>query len=268
MGYLTESTGGDSTRTRGSGMINLIAGVLLIAFGVVWFVLYMDNILMPTLVKRDTVINIPDLRGMPVRIAESLCAELGIELVRKRNRIDNHIPGVVVDQFPVAGSRVKPGRLVEVVLSMREPLILCPNVTGKSPLEAKLIADSAGLNLALSTVSYRHSAQVPEGVIIAQNPRQMTGLARGDSISITVSLGTVPAAIKAPSLVGRNLREAELLLAKYFLRIGRVTHYPDKAHREGTILEQTPSAATPLRRGVAVDLIIAVKPATADGRRK
>ncbi|MBT7788297.1 MAG: PASTA domain-containing protein [Calditrichaeota bacterium] len=180
--------------------------------------------------------------------------------------MDNrHEAGTVVDQFPVAGSLVKPGRRVEVVLSVREQLLICPDVMGRSPREAVLIADSTGIVVLLENVTYRHSNALPEGVIMYQQPQPNERILRNSELSLTVSTGTKPEKIVAPDLIGRQISEIDLVLAKFELKLGQVSRYPQKSSREGIILEQTPKSGTAMVSGQRIDLKIAVSPSKKGG---
>lgn len=239
-------------------------GLVVVVFGALWIMQLINQVIMPLVVRSGVELTVPDLRELPVKKAEDICTEMGIELVRERNRVDNnHRSGIVLDQFPLAGSIVKPNRRISVVLSVRESLVLCPRVIGKSPREAELIADSCGLKLGTERIQYRHSTEIPEGAIMAQYPAPMTGLISSDSLSITVSLGPVPTKIIVPNLVGKHIDETELALKKFKLKTGRITRYPHRSVREGEILEQSPPAGTEMKPGGAVDVTIAVPPVDA-----
>lgn len=251
------ASGKDFRRT-----INAVSGFLVVIFAAFWTIALIDRILMPLIVAGGVEIDVPDLREMPISLAQRVCAAKGIELVRgERMRMDSrHKPGTVVDQFPVAGSKVKSGRRIEVVLSIREQLLLCPDVLGRSPREAMLVADSTGIVVKKENISCQHSDTLPEGVIMSQRPLPRERIPRNSELNLTVSLGQKPDKIVAPELIGRHFSEIDLLLAKYDLSLGQISRYPQKSTREGIIIEQTPKSGTAMVSGQRIDVKIAVSP--------
>ncbi len=240
---------------------NASAGLLVVLFAALWVAGLFDRVIMPLTTTTGAEVKIPELRGLSFSEAREIGAEKNLEIVRTRNRTDNNFePGTVVDQFPLAGSVVKPGRRIEVVLSVREQLLLCPDVIGKSPREAILIADSTGLAIDESQIRYRHSNYTPAGVVMSQRPRARTGMMKGDTITIAVSLGKASEVIRVPDLTGRRIDDLELVLAKYGLKLGRTSRYPTNNASHGTVISQTPDPGTEMRKGARVHVQIAVKP--------
>ncbi|MBC8465895.1 PASTA domain-containing protein [bacterium] len=242
-----------------------LIGVILVIIAAFWVIGLINFAVMPLVVASNVKLTVPDLRGKHVKLAEKMCENLGIELIRSRVRIDqNNPPAIVLDQFPDAGTKVKPGKRIEVILSVNEQMLLCPEVIGKSPREAELIADSSGLFFDSESIIFRHSSLIPEGVVLDQDPESITKMNRGDTLSVTVSLGVVPTSIIAPDLVGRNVNELRMTLAKYYLYLGKIIKYPSKNEREGTVISQKPSAGTPMKRYQSVEVQITVSPKTGD----
>ena len=94
-----------------------------------------------------------------------------------------------------------------------------------------------------------------------QYPASLTKVNRGDSLNITISLGVKPEKIVAPELIGRNIDEIDLILAKYSLVLGNVSRYPHKNVQSGTILSQEPKVGTSMKPGQRVNVRIAITPA-------
>ena len=139
--------------------------------------------------------------------------------------------------------------------------MICPDVIGRSPREASIVADSLGLVVDFGKNKYRHSNKYPEGVVLNQSPEPGVELRRDDELTLTVSLGRVPTEIVAPDLVGRKLDNIGIVLAKYNLRLGHVNRYPDSTLPPGTVLTQKPLPGTPMKSGGRISVNIAVKPA-------
>ena len=246
---------------KGRNQFELLAGALVVIIAIGWLIGFIDRVIMPLAALSGVEIRVPDLRHQPYEVVDSLCRAAGLELARGRMRVDNHLlQGTVLDQYPMAGVPVKPGRRVEVVVSTRERMVVCPDVVGRSPREAMLMANSLGLVVLANDIHYGHSSSFPEGVVMAQRPLPMTGMMRGDELVLTVSLGPNPTEITAPELVGRRISQAGIILARQNLRLGEVTRHPTSSVPAGTILSQSPAPGSPMEPGEKVSLNVAMEP--------
>lgn len=242
-------------------VVEVVTGVLVLLGAGIWIIGILDKIVMPRMVGHHRTIRVPDLIRMNYIPADSLCAALGLELTPTQQRIEAKLPrGTILDQYPTAGAVTKRQRRIEVVVSAAPTLALCPEVRGCSPQEAILLADSAGLVIKSEHIRFRHSAEVPEGVVIDQNPPPQTGINRGREIIITASLGVLPEVLTVPNLIGRMLDEARLPLAKNNLILGEVISFPDKSAPAGQIIWQSPSPGTIAEPRTRVEVRIAATP--------
>ena len=240
-----------------------IAGSLTVVIAAIWLVFFIDRAIMPLIVLTGVERVTPDLHHLSYASADSICKSLDLELASNRSRVDyDQPPGTILDQYPLAGTEVKLGRRIEVIISRSERMIICPNVKRRSPREASIIADSLGIKVNSEKTRYRHSRKYPEGVIISQIPEAGDEMNRGDELVLSVSLGRVPAEIVAPDLVGRKIDNVGVVLAKYNLRLGKISRYPDSTVPPGTVLTQNPLPGTPMKSGGRVSVNVAVKPAT------
>ncbi len=253
----------DTVKTVFQKRLELTAGLVTVIIAVFWLIVFIDRILMPLVVSAGVEHEIPDFHYMQLVEADSICDLFDIELVPERTRIDDRVStGTILDQYPVAGVNVKPGRRLEVIVSVREGLVICPDIIGRSPREAAITADSVGLIVDSKHTRYRHTKKYPEGVVIFQTPEPMTEMNRSDELILTVSLGKRPTEIVAPDLVGRQFENVGIMLAKYNLRLGRVKRFPDRSVPAGTVLSQDPPSGTPMKARGKVHLNVAVKPAS------
>lgn len=241
--------------------LNLLVGIFVVIVGAIWVVLYADRVMLPLIAKSGVQITIPDLRNLHFETADSICSHAGLELVRGRTRTDEKLPpGVILDQFPAAGSIAKPGRRIEATISDAAGLVACPSFLGRSPREAGIIADSIGLVFRPERVRYATSAVDPEGVIISQQPPPFSGMLKGAEVRLTVSLGEAPAKSEVPNLVGRNIEQVRMTLAKYGLGLGEVSNYPSRGTLPGTILSQAPGGGSAVPESGTVDVVVAMAP--------
>jgi len=93
-----------------------------------------------------------------------------------------------------------------------------PNVVSMRYEEAKSILEAEGFEIIKS--SERIDEKSPVGYVVEQNPRPHASVKSGRRIYVVVSQGGRQ--VEMPQLVDRSRRDAELMLARYNLKLGRV----------------------------------------------
>src|SRR5579864_3997522 len=90
--------------------------------------------------------------------------------------------------------------LVAMSLAIHGREVTVPDLQGKSPAEARRIAEDGGLSAQVEREYY--STTVPEGKVLSQTPAAGTIVRSGWELRLTVSLGPQRAAI--PPVTGRS----------------------------------------------------------------
>lgn len=255
---VSSSSSSSEPKPKASNSSGFAAGLLVLVSALIWLVVATDRAVMPLMTLTGVERTVPDLRHLKLSAADSLCRKEGLDLVMGRTRIDQSLPpGSVLDQFPVPGSRVKPGKRIEVVVSDREGLVACPYLEGRSPREAMLLADSSGLKVIEEHLRYANTLEFPEGVVFSQNPRAAALVRPGSEITLTVSLGPAQSDLTIPDLNGRTLADAKLDLAQRGMIAGAVSFQVDAAVPAGTVLDQSPAPGNQSGAGGFVNLTVA-----------
>src|SRR5436309_14793513 len=83
--------------------------------------------------------------------------------------------------------------------------VAVPDLVGKTPVEARKLAEQSGLQMDVERQYY--SANVPAGNDLSQLPQRGSRVRRGWQIRVEESLG--PHRVAIPSVVGRSERAAE-----------------------------------------------------------
>jgi hypothetical protein len=99
---------------------------------------------------------------------ESLQPIEGITVIKQGESYSDQYPaGTILDQLPVAGTQVEPGRTVFVTVSLgpKPPDVTMPAVAGKTETEAKEILDALQMDLNIAVKEIYHDT-VPEGMVI------------------------------------------------------------------------------------------------------
>lgn len=110
--------------------------------------------------------------------------------------------GYVISQSPESGTQGKEGDTVTLVISQGEELVTVPDVTTtyKSEEQAKALLSDFNVNV---TTKY---SQTAEGIVIGQSIDAWKQVAKGTSITITVSLGEEPAEVVTTTTYKLNIR--------------------------------------------------------------
>lgn len=151
---------------------------------------------------------VPKLVGTKASGATAALARLNLGLGKTTEDWSETVPaGVVVSQAPEAGTSVKRGAAVALVVSKGRQPITVPVVTGKDREAAEAAIKKAGLKV--KRAEDVNSDTVPAGGVVSQSPAKGT-LFRGDTVTITVSKG--PVMVEVPRVLGVPVDQAEKTL--------------------------------------------------------
>ena len=133
--------------------------------------------------------------------------------------------------------------------------VALPNVVGSSLSQAGRSLTSAGLTY---KVNYKQSSNVPQNTVMSQTPLAGTAVAKGSSVTLTVSSG--PAPVTVPNVVDQTVGNAESQLVP--LGFSVATTYVNSSKPNGTVIKQDPTAGTKAAPGSTVTLTVSNGPAT------
>jgi beta-lactam-binding protein with PASTA domain len=130
--------------------------------------------------------------------------------------------------------------LVSALTAMRFAIhgreVAVPDLVGKTPAEAKKIAEASELQMAVERQYY--SATVPEGRILSQLPPAGTQVRRGWQIRVAESLGRQR--VEIPNVLGQSERAAELNIRRRGLDVGAVAQMQMPGLPPTQVLSQSP----------------------------
>ncbi len=218
--------------------------------------LYTDRVIMPGYARTGQEYPVPDIRGYNMSQSRDILAAAGFVLSDEVNRKTNldRPPGEVLEQYPKAGSKCKPGRKIYATVSKGALPVKIPELIGLSPQDAKYrIAES---KLVLDSVLYEFSTDFPEGVVMGQNLVVNDSAAVGDSIMIVVSVGKHPSEFVIPNVKGQILRAAAETISKSGFRISEIVYMKNENYLPNTVLDQKPPAGEVVYQGAEVRLLV------------
>lgn len=159
--------------------------------------------LLDYLIKGETV-ETPRVIGMSkARAIETLTeAELMVSLPIEEVIDEETPPGIVIEQKPFPGSKVKKGRRISLKVSKGPRMAMIPNLVGRNDSETQFDLRSVDLSVDLRATVYHSS--MPAGVVLAQNPPPGARLVLEKSVDKLVSLGPQPVGYVMPRFVGAD----------------------------------------------------------------
>ena len=152
--------------------------------------------------------------------------------------------GVVLRTDPAAGSRLKPGTPVALIVSKGVQQVAVPDVRGKDVAAATAALGKAGF---VVTTSQAFSDTAAKGSVLDQSPNRGS-IDLGSTVALVVSKG--PDVVKLPDLTGDDRDRAVGALQALGLKTN-VLAFPGGP---GLVLRTSPGGGTVVRRGSTVTL--------------
>jgi eukaryotic-like serine/threonine-protein kinase len=130
--------------------------------------------------------------------------------------------------------------LVSALTAMRLAIhgheVAVPDLVGKSPAAARMIAEQRGLETNVERQYY--SPTVPEGKILSQLPPAGSQVRRGWQVRVAESLG--PQRVEIPNVLGQSERVANINIRRRGLDVGAIAQMRLPDAPEGQVLAQAP----------------------------
>jgi serine/threonine-protein kinase len=207
-------------------------------------------------IRRGTTA-VPPLAGQTEAAAKETLARRGLAFrVAEVGRWSAAVPaGSVLETRPAAGSSVKQGAEIELVLSRGPQRISVPDLTGKAVSAARLTLEGEGLATGATLAVY--SGRGAAGTVVGQDPAPGAEVGGGTAVALLVALEGAPPAWVMPDLVSRRYEPVRAALEGSGFRFASVTYEPYEGVPAGTILRQAPLAGHPLHRSDAIALVVA-----------
>jgi serine/threonine-protein kinase len=203
---------------------------------------------------------LPVITGLTVDQANALLRRIHLHttVVGHRTSI-TAAEGVILRQIPGAGTKMKEGSPVSVVLSSGLPVVPVPvlsTATGGCPAITAALAQA---NLK-AVCSEQNSTSVPSGVVIDWNPKGQATY--GSTITVTVSKG--PPAVTIPPLTGFTCQGATTALQGVGL-VANCTEQYSSTVPSGEVVDWNPKGQAIVGSTVSVIMSKGPEPVTVPG---
>jgi len=215
---------------------------------------------------------VPEVRGK--ELTEALL-ELQVKELYPRIQLrysqSSRDRGQILEQEPRAGTIVKAGRQVRLVVSQGVMINRVENYVGRNiddvRMDLQTFVASSGNNPLLTLkepLMYDFSPEVP-GTILHQKPEPGTDISGPMSLEFVVSQGQEHVLLTVPQLTGLSLSS----VLEQIGRLGIVFEFSLQKIREGekgeTVVYQTPAAGTSVTSNVIIDLVVSAPAQLKDG---
>jgi beta-lactam-binding protein with PASTA domain len=150
--------------------------------------------------------------------------------------------------------------LVSALITMRLAIhvreVKVPDFRGKTPGEARMLAENSGLALEIGSNYY--SSSVPAGRVLSQGPAPGATVRRGWQVQVALSLG--PQRVTIPEVIGESERAAAITIAERGLQLSSSDDVQLAGAPAGQVIAQDPSANANDVSAPKVSILIAQAP--------
>jgi beta-lactam-binding protein with PASTA domain len=177
---------------------------------------------------------------------------------------------IVVEQIPKAGSIVREGKDIKLIVSKGPIISIVEDYTGKTMayVQNRLqeIFSFQGKTIKIGNITYVISEQ-PQGTIIGQYPPPNTPITNVENIDLVISKGREIQAFRLNDYTGQNVNEVMQLLALRGVLVRIVTEEVTNPAQNGLILQQEPGQDTLVSRNDTVTFHVGYLPSEKEKER-
>lgn len=241
----------------------------LAALGITIFLIVLNMFFLRIYTGHGDSVAIPDLRGKTSKEVLTLLDDLDLRFqIRDSVYSRETAPGTVLDQFPKPGMKVKENRTIFITLcAVSQVLIPMPQLTDISYRQATNLIESSGL--VAGKIEYKPSEfsnLVLEQKVNGRTVRIGEMIPKGTIIDLVLGSESNGETSQVPTLFGRNLTEAQIILEEVFLNAGTITYDESVLYEaqkaKAMIFKQSPDPAEVFEvgRGTAIDIWLTLDP--------
>jgi serine/threonine-protein kinase len=223
---------------------------------VVWFGRSVKDFFEPSVAD----IFVPSFTGQTITDATSEAERLKLQATVVANLPSDRFPkDVVMSQQPAAGSEVREGREVSLVVSTGVTIVPMPDLRYQSLREANLALNRNKLQLVKTTTVANDD--VLANHVLAQDPPPLTSVREGSKVTLTLSKGP-PSSVRVPDFVGEFIDDARADAARNKVHLGQIvwTPFGPSGPPRGQIAKQNPAAGAQIDPFAPVSLQVSAGP--------
>jgi serine/threonine-protein kinase len=201
-------------------------------------------------------IEVPNLIGLDLGAATEQVKPMELRLQVVDQRHDPATPsGKVLEQMPRAGSSVRRGRKVKLVVSLGGEVLAVPDLIGQASRAVEIELRQEGF--VPGDLARVKTSRAGPGRVIGQVPPAGTPAVPSTRVHRLVSDGAPDVRWIMPDLSGVRRSDAERWITESGLRRGAVRSVRMGSRPPGTVVGQLPLPGYPVRRRDVVELTVA-----------
>ncbi|MFC4064172.1 Stk1 family PASTA domain-containing Ser/Thr kinase [Actinoplanes subglobosus] len=187
---------------------------------------------------------VPELEGQELAFAKAQLDALKLKVKQGKGQYSDTAPeGVVLSTDPKAGTELKPGETVTLVLSKGKAPITIPDLVGLNINEARRQLNEKGLQVAEQSVE----SDKPADEVISQTPKAGTGVEKNAQVTLTFSKG--PAQIVLQDVTNQPCQQAAAALQAQGVQVQM------NGDANATARQMNPGPGTPVAPQSVVQLV-------------
>jgi beta-lactam-binding protein with PASTA domain/serine/threonine protein kinase len=192
---------------------------------------------------------LPKLKGLTVDQAQDKILETQMAFGKTIEQFSETVAaGIVITSDPKSGTTLRPGAIVDLIVSKGRRPIPVGDWVGKDADAAERILERRGF-VVERTAEYNDD--VASGLVIAQDPDGGT-LFKGDTVALRVSLG--PELVEVPNVVAAGIESATQTLTDLGFEV--VATEADGFLGLGFVFSMDPEAGSEIPRGSTITLYV------------
>ena len=214
-----------------------------------------DRLVLPIVTRQGSAFPLPDFTTQRLLEAQISLSDLELSFEVSSEEFSPGLPpGVILQQFPKPGTKVKPGRTIKFVTSLGQKMVPIPELAGKSVRQAMLDLETYGLEL--GEIQWALSDTLPERVVVFSYPSAGFEVPMGSLVNLMVNRGRASNCTYVPKVIGLTVDEAAKRIEDKGLKIGVTSYRTDENYLPETVLEQSEPEGTELDVGTEIDLVL------------
>ncbi|MGI9064367.1 MAG: Stk1 family PASTA domain-containing Ser/Thr kinase [Pseudonocardiaceae bacterium] len=226
----------------------VLAGLALAAVAAVLLLLFTD-----VFGGGPTQVAVPDVVGQPFEVAQDTLIQNGFRV----DRVDVASPPEDVNRVlgsePRPDTRADQGSTVTLQVGAGPDVVEVPNLVGLTPEQAQQSLADVGLSLSPNPAEQRVVADESQrGRIVESRPSAGQQVAEGGTVAIV--LGSAPAMVNVPNVVGTNVDQAQSNLEGAGLQVQ--VQEIDATEPQNQVVDQNPDGGTQVEAGATVTLSV------------
>ncbi|MFF8672360.1 Stk1 family PASTA domain-containing Ser/Thr kinase [Streptomyces sp. NPDC015242] len=242
---------GQQRKSSTSTILLVVAGILVLVGAILigrWAVSGNDG-------AGEDTLPAPNFVGETEQTARKLATNSDLELTFSKKPCENQAKGNVCSQNPTAGTDVKKGDTIELVVSTGAPKVAVPSVVGQSLDDARAKLEGDKYEFEVKTKS-RVSTEDP-GTVLEQDPELGAEVEKGSTITLVIAKAEAKSTV--PDVLGQSCEAAKQQMQASDL-VGNCTEVEtDDDNQVGKVIATTPQAGTSVDKNSSVTLQIGKK---------